>query len=317
MKYNKFFINKTKEIISNKFNLIEITPLRLDNLDFLTLLCKNSQSEKFVLKILLNDFKYIKNNFKKEIILNNFLAKNNQIFIPQFISGDYTKEPYWLLYKYADGKTIGNWYRINKNLLTPDLLNSVFLNILTIQKESHNIKKHFNKTDYLNYDFTISERGIEKIKKIISPKILEERLLFFKKNISKIPLTLCHNDLHPQNIILNKKNIFFIDFNQAHLNSPFFDFMLFILCGYKSDIWIKNAIQKLIEIFPDLKNKQSPLRLAFNIALIEVSLRMILYLDSPEIIKNSSKRNQEEIEYTTNAKQYFVNIFTNLDNIFL
>lgn len=51
--------------------------------------------------------------------------------------------------------------------------------------------------------------------------------LYFSQNMTS--LTVCHNDLVPENILLKENNVYFIDWEYSGMNDPMFDIAAFLL----------------------------------------------------------------------------------------
>lgn len=326
IRYKDFDVEKTKETILNKFNLKEsffFKNARLNRTpDYVTLLCQdiNNNGEQFILKIMHRSYENIENRFKNEIEISKFFTKNKKEICPKYIFSNIKSKPEWFLYKYTKGEISGNYYRIYKHFLNRNILDKAFSNILEIQKNSKNFQKllrnraDFNlkeKFDYMKY----KSSQVLLRQKLASQKDIEKNLDFFIKNIKKADLAVAHNDLHPENVIINNNFVYFIDFNLAQLNTFFFDFSTFFLCGWEDKQWVKKSIELLANNFPELKNRKSSTRLTFDLSLLEASLKLSVHAEFPDT--KHAKNFSEESEYAASARSYFAEVFKNLGDMFL
>ncbi len=99
------------------------------------------------------------------------------------------------------------------------------------------------------------------------------------------------------------------------MNTLFFDFATFFLCGWQDKNWIKKAVFQLVKYFPELKNARSSVRQTFDLSLIEASLKLTVHAEFPDT--KHAKNKLEELEFSKKACQYFSEVFQNLGDMFL
>jgi len=328
MEYEVKEIEKIEDNILKKFNISPLKKLAVSGMhnspDFLTILCvsKKNPKEKFTLKIILKKYSDIKERFKREILTSKFFTEKNSNLAPQYIDSSFNIAPEWFLYKYKEGETLGSWYTLENKFLTPIVFDKILANILALQKETESIQKEtstqldFNKSKKVNK----LKSDINVMKELVSEKDIQRQFEIFNNKISDIVIKLSHNDLHPSNIISSENfTISFIDFFHININNIFFDLVLFILCGWNNKDWIKSSFQKLFQTFPELKNN-STYKTSLELALIEASVKLTINADYQ---KNNAKKflaadnNKEKwiskIKETEQAKEFFREIFINLD----
>lgn len=312
-KYNKILVKEKIKEITKKFNL-KIRESR-KTVDFLTVFCQNKIKEKFVLKISRRGRKDVKTSIKKEAAISNFFTKNQkeENFCLEFVSSGIS-QPEWFLYKFLKGGALGSAYEIERKFLKESLIDNVLSNISILQENFDRIELRAGKKIDFNPDIRekiehTRNMAFRSFKNSFS-KNIKANLEFFEKEFPKTKLRLSHNDLHPGNIIINKNKIFFIDFSRAELNSPYFDFIVFILCGWKNPEWIKTSIKKLCEKFPNLKNSDSEERAILKLSLIEAAAKLTAHANP----KNNSIKENLNAE---SAKKYFLEVFNKLDKIYL
>lgn len=319
IRYSNDEINKARKKILSKLKLSETKLLRKAELnetpDFEISLCKNKKTEgDFILKIMHRSYDDLKNRFEKEAEIAKFFTKNKKDICLQYVKSDMKSRPEWFAYKFLEGEKIGNFYRISPKFLTENLTESVFADILEIQKEYCKMPKKLKNSLCVNLEEKKNKLSddIERMVKngFVSKNIAEKNKIIYNSNVNKIPLFLNHNDLHPENLIIDKEKVRIIDFNLASLNSQFFDFLTFILCGWENREWIKKSLQKLCELYPELKEKDSITRLSFDLSLIEATVKLILQAFPDKKNLNNLSR---EIKYSNSAQQYFIEIFKKLD----
>ena len=161
-------------------------------------------NRKSIFKILKKDsHKNLENNFYSQKISNEIVKKN---LFPKIIHSDNKNCLY--VYEFFDGKEIKT---LNKELIFKVGSKLRKLHSLNLDKNL----KLFN-TQIYSY--------IQKIKKNKNNKILKEGIKLYKKlKKNKFDNVVSHNDLNNSNILFNKYEVKFIDYDYLSINSRFCD----------------------------------------------------------------------------------------------
>ena len=184
----------------------------------------NIINENFFAKIGKNDESLFYNNLKKELAL--YIENKNNPFIPKLVDSFQSESFTLIILKRINGKTLSN-HRNNYNSCVREKKR------IFIAKEVLNIKNIYLSNSYVddNYDRSekfekyferskkfLSRNTINKIKKLESDIILE--------NYERV---LSHGDLIGPNIITNKDNVFFIDWEFFSMKPRYYDLIYFLL----------------------------------------------------------------------------------------
>lgn len=118
----------------------------------------------------------------------------------------------------------------HKTVRNKDNLRTIAEKLYSLHNSGIQLKNEFNVfSEFEKYISLLKNKDLFfKYKKEIPLilKLFNEIKVFLNKNISLSP---CHNDLVPENILLNKESIYFIDWEYSGMNDPLFDIAAFLL----------------------------------------------------------------------------------------
>ncbi len=157
-------------------------------------------------------------------LIDQWLKRDNEALVLELIKQ--IKDAFNVLY--FDSQS-GDMVRLYISGITPGkktVTNYDFLDALSNKLQKIHGIKYSNKDKILRNDFYIYKEFDHNIEKKYS-SYFYECLSEFEKTI---PLTFCHNDFSPWNMIYQKKTkqLTFIDFEWSRLNFPYFDLVNFI-----------------------------------------------------------------------------------------
>ena len=180
-------------------------------------------NDKYFAKMCVNDSSLFCNNFINEI--NLYKKNSNNSSFPNLIDSLINKKYCLLILKKINSKTIGT-SRNNFNVrLSYDKKISIIDSILKIK----NIHIDFDLDNSYNRDekFTIY---LDKSKRYLS-KYTINKLNNYKKTIVKeeYERVLAHGDLISTNIMVDKNNVYFLDWEYVSLKPLYYDLAYFLL----------------------------------------------------------------------------------------
>ena len=306
--YN-FTIQKVKKILSEKYSLLgKVSNLKLfensgQNSIIFYFTCNKN---KYLIKIIEEPDKiYGKKDSQKRLsTITNIISKLSKKYqIEKFIKNDFGK--YTTNYKksilrvteYIEHNKINKKNLLKKSIYILNKVHQKFWTELNIKDKENlkhlkipyhlnyslrkkiNIETYFNKVIKKNEN-NIYTRNIKKIMKKYSLLITwaEEAKKIEKKNFF-YHQSFTHNDFHPENIVLDKKNrIHLLDFDNIQYSQTFRCLFFFLLrfAFYKKDINIKN-----------LKHAHELLKKNYYIEIPDYhsSLKFLLYVEIEKIFK--------------------------------
>jgi len=253
--------------------------------------CSNFKNDKVLLRILITSDKKKNNSFIKEFMIYNFFKRHRNLFnkLPLLIKGSIDKQPKWMIRKFYPGQMTGDFWGFDKEKLTPSLTKLLIEYILKLQSKSNEwskknklpkraanwfIKDWKNDLDY-NPDFVYSV-FINKYLNLRERKKLDLIFKNYKDLLNKNCHFFTHGDLMPQNILIDQnKKIFFIDWEEAHLNNPLFDTSYIYVNAWQDKSWREKFLKKFIKLHPE-RDKKILSKLA-QLNILVISLRMAEY----------------------------------------
>lgn len=184
----------------------------------------NIINENFFAKIAKNDESLFYNNLKKELAL--YIENKSNHFIPKLVDSFQNESFTMIILKRINGKTLSN-HRNNYNSCVREKKR------IFIAKEVLNIKNTYLSNSYVDDKYDRSEKFekyFERSKKFLSRNTINK----IKKLESDIILenyerVLSHGDLIGPNIITNKDNVFFIDWEFFSMKPRYYDLIYFLL----------------------------------------------------------------------------------------
>jgi len=261
----------------------------------------------WLFRILITSDQKKNESFVKEVKLFKILEKykNNFNKLPNLAKVNLKTKTKWMIRKYYQGNPTGNFWSFNKTFFNARNSNLLINYLIKLQSKSLQINPDFKK---INQSKSLPIRGSEWFtsgwqkdldynpdfcyKKFISeyftvPKIKKINTLFIKnrKLLDHYAYYLTHGDLMPQNILIDKyHNIFFIDWEETHLNNPLFDVSYIYVNSWQHKLWRKNFLNNFINNHPD--NNKENLKILANINIVLISLRMAEYAYLNKVHKN-------------------------------
>lgn len=273
-------MNKVKEKLKKYFSENDIDKLleKLESKQRSFLINNN-----YFVKIGKNSNKFFFDNLIKEIdIYKNNRGNQN---LPNLINYYIDDNICLIILEKISGKTIGqNRNEFNLNLTENERLN-IIKNVLNIKniKINNNLDNSYNRKEYL-------QKYLEASKMFLDEKIYNKiRKLQDEIIIEKYERVIVHGDLISTNIMLNKDNVLFIDWEFISYKPKYYDLIYFLLFS-KTD----NSIDIIDEIDFNIDKKES-LKDGIILCLKEIKNNSKLYgkIDYKIINKNISRWKRE------------------------
>ncbi len=273
-------MNKVKEKLKKYFSENDIDKL-LEKLE--------SKQQSFLInnnyfvKIGKNSNKFFFDNLIKEIdIYKNNRGNQN---LPNLIDYYIDDNICLIILEKISGKTIGqNRNEFNLNLTENERLN-IIKNVLNIKniKINNNLDNSYNRKEYL-------QKYLEVSKMFLDEKIYNKiRKLQDEIIIEKYERVIAHGDLISTNIMLNKDNVLFIDWEFISYKPKYYDLIYFLLFS-KTD----NSIDIIDEIDFNIDKKEA-FKDGIILCLKEIKNNSKLYgkIDDKIINKNINRWKRE------------------------
>lgn len=273
-------MNKVKEKLKKYFSENDIDKLleKLESKQRSFLINNN-----YFVKIGKNSNKFFFDNLIKEIdIYKNNRGNQN---LPNLIDYYIDDNICLIILEKISGKTIGqNRNEFNLNLTENERLN-IIKNVLNIKniKINNNLDNSYNRKEYL-------QKYLEVSKMFLDEKIYNKiRKLQDEIIIEKYERVIAHGDLISTNIMLNKDNVLFIDWEFISYKPKYYDLIYFLLFS-KTD----NSIDIIDEIDFNIDKKEA-FKDGIILCLKEIKNNSKLYgkIDYKIINKNISRWKRE------------------------
>ena len=240
-------------------------------------------NNNYFVKIGKNSNKFFFDNLIKEIdIYKNNRGNQN---LPNLIDYYIDDNICLIIVEKISGKTIGqNRNEFNLNLTENERLN-IIKNVLNIKniKINNNLDNSYNRKEYL-------QKYLEASKMFLDEKIYNKiRKLQDEIIIEKYERVIAHGDLISTNIMLNKDNVLFIDWEFISYKPKYYDLIYFLLFS-KTD----NSIDIIDEIDFNIDKKEA-FKDGIILCLKEIKNNSKLYgkIDDKIINKNISRWKRE------------------------
>lgn len=273
-------MNKVKEKLKKYFSENDIDKLleKLESKQRSFLI-----NDNYFVKIGKNSNKFFFDNLIKEIDI----YKNNQgnQNLPNLIDYYICDDVCLIILEKINGKMIGqNRNEFNLNLTKNERLN-IIKNVLDIKniKINNNLDNSYNREEYL-------QKYLETSKMFLDENIYNKIRKLKNEIISeKYERVIAHGDLISTNIMLNKDNVIFIDWEFISYKPKYYDLIYFLLFS-KTD----NSIDIIDEIDFNIDKKES-LKDGIILCLKEIKNNSKLYgkIDYKIINKNISRWKRE------------------------
>lgn len=273
-------MNKVKEKLKKYFSENDIDKLleKLESKQRSFLI-----NDNYFVKIGKNSNKFFFDNLIKEIDI----YKNNQgnQNLPNLIDYYICDNVCLIILEKINGKMIGqNRNEFNLNLTKNERLN-IIKNVLDIKniKINNNLDNSYNRKEYL-------QKYLEASKMFLDEKIYNKiRKLQDEIIIEKYERVIAHGDLISTNIMLNKDNVLFIDWEFISYKPKYYDLIYFLLFS-KTD----NSIDIIDEIDFNIDKKEA-FKDGIILCLKEIKNNSKLYgkIDDKIINKNISRWKRE------------------------
>lgn len=273
-------MNKVKEKLKKYFSENDIDKLleKLESKQRSFLINNN-----YFVKIGKNSNKFFFDNLIKEIdIYKNNRGNQN---LPNLIDYYIDDNICLIILEKISGKTIGqNRNEFNLNLTENERLN-IIKNVLNIKniKINNNLDNNYNRKEYL-------QKYLEVSKMFLDEKIYNKiRKLQDEIIIEKYERVIAHGDLISTNIMLNKDNVLFIDWEFISYKPKYYDLIYFLLFS-KTD----NSIDIIDEIDFNIDKKEA-FKDGIILCLKEIKNNSKLYgkIDDKIINKNINRWKRE------------------------
>ena len=273
-------MNKVKEKLKKYFSENDIDKLleKLESKQRSFLINNN-----YFVKIGKNSNKFFFDNLIKEIdIYKNNRGNQN---LPNLIDYYIDDNICLIILEKISGKTIGqNRNEFNLNLTENERLN-IIKNVLDIKniKINNNLDNSYNRKEYL-------QKYLEVSKMFLDEKIYNKiRKLQDEIIIEKYERVIAHGDLISTNIMLNKDNVLFIDWEFISYKPKYYDLIYFLLFS-KTD----NSIDIIDEIDFNIDKKEA-FKDGIILCLKEIKNNSKLYgkIDDKIINKNINRWKRE------------------------
>ena len=240
-------------------------------------------NNNYFVKIGKNSNKFFFDNLIKEIdIYKNNRGNQN---LPNLIDYYIDDNICLIIVEKISGKTIGqNRNEFNLNLTENERIN-IIKNVLNIKniKINNNLDNSYNRKEYL-------QKYLEASKMFLDEKIYNKiRKLQDEIIIEKYERVIAHGDLISTNIMLNKDNVLFIDWEFISYKPKYYDLIYFLLFS-KTD----NSIDIIDEIDFNIDKKEA-FKDGIILCLKEIKNNSKLYgkIDDKIINKNISRWKRE------------------------
>ncbi|MFH1610324.1 MAG: aminoglycoside phosphotransferase family protein [Patescibacteria group bacterium] len=295
---------KTKDKVLENKNIQILSKMGLSD-DFYTVLCKDNHNNQYVLKIRKEKSRTTRQGFLTEIHILKQLSRQKDIglLVPEYLSSNTYSSPEWLIYKFSEGSSIGWWSGFEEWFTDKHIkkLPKIVSSISKVTINSNKIKK-------ISYNQTIKIFNKRKniLKKYLSSEQIKKGSDILKKNkqiFNKANFVLTHGDLHPGNIVLNKKDkLVVIDWFNAHLNNAAFDpcFVWFSLWGYPEEQ------KEFLDEITQENSKQKGFKKLFSLNQIILTPKFLEIMDN---IKKEIDPDSEEHEDVIEAEGFFVKTY--------
>lgn len=265
-------------------------------------------NRKIIFKLRRSKKGVTKENFLNEVFADKVLKaqkppKNN--FRHRRVIDYCLDYPQWIIFEYCVSKTAGEQWFFSEDFYKSISPEKIF-NALKFWQEditaflsgkeflSSGIFKKNNFASIISKFLERSDAYFEKYLK----KRKNVKQVYFKKDRRKILQLLkkqkkiivannnyiCHTDINPQNILIDKGDIIIIDFEKVHYDIPYFDFAFIWFACWNNLAWRKKLYGLLLE---DAENKKR-FKILFNISILRF-LPHILTLISPKKNKDFKK----------------------------
>lgn len=273
-------MNKVKEKLKKYFSENDIDKLleKLESKQRSFLINNN-----YFVKIAKNSNKFFFDNLIKEIdIYKNNRGNQN---LPNLINYYIDDNICLIILEKISGKTIGqNRNEFNLNLTKNERLN-IIKNVLDIKniKINNNLDNSYNREECL-------QKYLEASKMFLDEKIYNKiRKLQDEIIIEKYERVIAHGDLISTNIMLNKDNVLFIDWEFISYKPKYYDLIYFLLFS-KTD----NSIDIIDEIDFNIDKKEA-FKDGIILCLKEIKNNSKLYgkIDDKIINKNINRWKRE------------------------
>lgn len=273
-------MNKVKEKLKKYFSENDIDKLleKLESKQRSFLINNN-----YFVKIGKNSNKFFFDNLIKEIdIYKNNRGNQN---LPNLIDYYIDDNICLIILEKISGKTIGqNRNEFNLNLTENERLN-IIKNVLNIKniKINNNLDNSYNRKEYL-------QKYLEVSKMFLDEKIYNKiRKLQDEIIIEKYERVIAHGDLISTNIMLNKDNVLFVDWEFISYKPKYYDLIYFLLFS-KTD----NSIDIIDEIDFNIDKKEA-FKDGIILCLKEIKNNSKLYgkIDDKIINKNINRWKRE------------------------
>lgn len=249
-----------------------------------------NKGRKFILKIRLQDNKYVADDLTRETNLYKFLKQNisgHKILIPQIITSGKFIDLQWYLRQYQEGALAGimdedhGYKKEFLNNISPQKVSVAVTVYQSIPlRKLEKIKFRRQGAWWYKFDFDFYKKTF--LNKFLSSKLNKNLLCakdvmlideIFRKNtkfLDREAKYLNHGDLYPNNILaVSSKNISLLDWGMSHLNNQAFDPAFIYLNAWRDEKWRNKFLNFHLK---RQKNKEKFLKL-FQLSLISLTVR--------------------------------------------
>lgn len=277
---------------------------------FFTIVAEKN-GKKVILKIRLQDNKYVADDLTRETKLYRFLRNNisrHKILIPQIITSGKFRNLQWYLREYQEDILAGimdedHGYKKGflKNISPQKVSDAVSAYQSIPLKKLKKIKLRRQGGWWYKFDFDFYQKTF--LKKFVSSKLSKNLLArkdikliseIFEKNTKFLDdeaKCLTHGDLYPNNILMiYSQNISLLDWGISHLNNQAFDPAFIYLSAWRDEKW-RNKFLKVC-----LKRQKDKTKFAklFQISLMSLTVRFSghcwRFLENRSVSKNEKKK---------------------------
>ncbi len=302
---------KVKAILK-KQKLIEIKNVSSHFHNYCSI-CLNKEKKLVYLKVRLYPKLVSQENFAKEVITNKFLSekfhRNRFFIVPKYYNSELKKWPQWMIREYTAGRRMGDVWGFNPKFIKrispkelADILDFIRNNISNefkkrIRGQRAKLFQKWTSSEYRKYFLKyliLSRKSIGRQQREKTIEIFSRYKEFFIKNNNY----LTHGDLHPGNVIYNKKWLVLHDWKYAHWDNPYFDFTFVWLL-----LWLnKNWRKKLFALELNRASSKEIFWKSFHLSVLELVPKMIsIFMQASQISRADRKRGIKEIIKSFNA----------------